>query len=61
MTSKKPMTLDELAKAMRRNYFNQWRKNNPERVKQHSAAYWQRKAMKEQQKEAALNDTKTDD
>ena len=62
MAKKKIMTLDELAREARRNYFAQWRKNNPEKVKQHNTTYWTRLAAKlKQQGEAVFNDTKTDD
>jgi len=55
----KTKTLDDLSKEARRNYFKKWRKENPERVKKHNAAYWIRVAQAKQ--EAASHDTKTDD
>ena len=60
--SKQIKTVDELARELRKAYFNQWRKNNPERVKKHNEDYWRNLALKtRQEEEAAQNDAKTDD
>lgn len=39
-------TLDELAKEVRREYFREWRKKNPEKVRAMNQRYWQRRAQK---------------
>ena len=36
--------LSEEALQARRDYVNNWRKNNPEKVKQYRRNYWERKA-----------------
>lgn len=38
--------LEEAAAQARRDYVNQWRKKNPEKVKKYNADYWRRKAEK---------------
>lgn len=42
----KEKELEEAAAQARRDYVNQWRKNNPEKVKKYNADYWRRKAEK---------------
>ena len=37
-------TKQELARALRNQYLRQWKKNNPEKVKQYRQNYWDRKA-----------------
>lgn len=37
------MDISEEAKRARRLYMQEWRKKNPERVKQYTANYWERK------------------
>ena len=51
----KEKELEEAAAQARRDYVNQWRKNNPEKVKKYNAAYWRRKAEKNR-KEAEANE-----
>jgi hypothetical protein len=36
--------LDEFARAERREYHREWRKRNPDKVKEQNAAYWRRRA-----------------
>lgn len=38
------VNLDSAAAEARREYFRQWRRNNPEKIKQHQANYWKKKA-----------------
>lgn len=51
----KEKELEEAAAQARRDYVNQWRKNNPEKVKKYNADYWRRKAEKNR-KEGAANE-----
>lgn len=51
----KEKELEEAAAQARRDYVNQWRKNNPEKVKKYNADYWRRKAEKNR-KEAEANE-----
>lgn len=44
--------LEEAAKEERLNYFREWRRNNPEKVKQHNKNYWLKRAEKKLQEEA---------
>ena len=48
---------DEAAKAARREYYRQYRRNNPQKIKEANARYWQRMAekMAAEQKEAGKN------
>ena len=46
--------MTEAAKIARRNYLNQWRKKNPDKVKAQNARYWERKAAKQMTGENAL-------
>ena len=52
----KEKELEEAAAQARRDYVNQWRKNNPEKVKKYNADYWRRKAEKNR-KEAEANES----
>lgn len=36
--------MSEEAKAMRRAYIKAWKKNHPDRVKEHTRKYWEKKA-----------------
>lgn len=38
------MFLTEKAKEARRKYAREWRKNNPDKVKEHTERYWTKKA-----------------
>lgn len=40
----KKKTIEELAREERLAYFREWRANNKDKVKQHQATYWQRRA-----------------
>lgn len=40
------MALSQAAREARRQYAKEWRKNNPDKVKQHQQRYWERKAKK---------------
>ena len=47
--------LQELAKKIRREYQREWRKKNPDKVKEYNQSYWRRRALrelKEQQEDA---------
>lgn len=36
--------MSEKAKAMRRAYIKAWKKNHPDRVREHTRKYWEKKA-----------------
>ena len=38
--------LDEQARAARAAYFREWRKKNPDKVRESNRRYWERKAQK---------------
>ena len=38
--------LDEKAKEARREYYRQYRKRNPQKIKETNARYWQKRAAK---------------
>lgn len=38
------LELSPKAEEARREYFRQWRKRNPDKVKKHARDYWERKA-----------------
>ena len=40
----KKKTIEELAREEKLAYFREWRANNKDKVKQHQATYWQRRA-----------------
>lgn len=51
--------LDEQARAARAEYFREWRRKNPDRVRETNKRYWQKRAMRlaaEKTKEASSND-----
>ncbi len=47
------MMLDAKAAEMRREYLKEWRRKNPQKVKEYNEGYWRRKA--EQGEEAKEN------
>lgn len=51
-------TLEALAKEERLRYFREWRKKNPDKVKQHNKNYWEKKAKAKLLKEEKAHDTK---
>ena len=38
--------LEAVAQEEKREYFRQWRKNNPDKVKKHNENYWRKRAEK---------------
>lgn len=42
------MTMTEQAREAKREYMRKWRRENKDKVKQHQARYWERKAQEEQ-------------
>ena len=53
----KKKTIEELAREERLAYFREWRANNKDKVKQHQATYWQRRAERiKVEREAQKND-----
>ena len=40
------MTLEERAREERREYFRQWRANNPDKVRESNRRYWEKRAAK---------------
>lgn len=40
--------LEELARKKRNEYHRNWRKNNPDKVKQYNQNYWLKRALKEE-------------
>ena len=49
--------IEAVVKEEKREYFRQWRKNNPEKVKQHNENYWRKRAEKRLETEAEDNST----
>ena len=47
--------LEAVVKEEKREYFRRWRKNNPEKVKQHNDNYWRKRAEKRLEAEAEKN------
>lgn len=43
------LTLEEKAKVERAAYAREWRKKNPEKVRQNNKRYWERRALKKEQ------------
>jgi NADH pyrophosphatase NudC (nudix superfamily) len=43
--------LSEKAKALRSKHQREWRRRNPERIRQYNATYWERRAAKEAEAE----------
>ena len=39
--------IHELAKKIRREYQREWRKKNPDKVKEYNQRYWRRRALRE--------------
>lgn len=49
--------LDEQARAMRAEYFREWRRKNPDKVRENNRKYWQRRAARlAAEKETAKNE-----
>ncbi len=46
MDTKYEKSLERLVIEERRDYFRKWRAENPEKVKQHNANYWRKRALK---------------
>lgn len=44
--------LEAMAQEEKREYFRQWRKNNPDKVKRHNENYWRKRAEKRLEAEA---------
>ncbi|OUO13139.1 hypothetical protein B5F94_10740 [Flavonifractor sp. An4] len=51
--------LDEQARAARAAYFREWRKKNPDKVRESNRRYWERRAQKLQASEGRTDDAKT--
>lgn len=49
--------LEVAAQEEKREYFRQWRKNNPDKVKKHNENYWRKRAEKRIEAEAKENAT----
>jgi len=43
--------LDVLAREERLNYFREWRRNNPDKVRNHNRNYWLKRAERKQKEE----------
>ena len=43
--------LKELARKKRNEYMQNWRKNNPDKIKKHQETYWEKVALKELEQE----------
>jgi len=52
--------LEAVAQEEKREYFRQWRKNNPDRVKKHNENYWRKRAEKRLKAEAKDNTASTE-
>ena len=52
--------LENAAKEERLRYFREWRKNNPDKVKQHNRNYWEKKALSKLKEECDHADKETD-
>ena len=39
--------LEELARELQREYLREWRRNNPDKVKEYNERYWRRRAIRE--------------
>lgn len=48
------------AKEERLRYFREWRKNNPDKVKQHNRNYWEKKALQKMEEECENANEGTD-
>ena len=51
--------MDERAKAARRAYLNDWRKKNPDKIREYAARYWEKKAREIEAAEAGGDPEKT--
>lgn len=49
-------SIDNDARELRRAYYREWRKKNPEKVREWSRRYWQRKAEKLREKQEDQED-----
>ena len=52
--------LEAVAQEEKREYFRQWRKNNPDKVKKHNENYWRKRAEKRLEVEAKDNAASTE-
>ena len=52
--------LEAVAQEEKREYFRQWRKNNPDKVKKHNENYWRKRAEKRIEAEAKDNAASTE-
>lgn len=39
--------LEELAREKQREYLREWRRNNPDKVREYNQRYWRKKALEE--------------
>ena len=57
LNNKQQKSIEEIAREERLAYFREWRANNKDKVKQHQATYWQRRAERTiAEREAKKND-----
>ena len=57
LSNKQQKSVEEIAREERLAYFREWRANNKDKVKQHQATYWQRRAERTiAEREAKNND-----
>ncbi len=54
------MELSESAKKSRAEYFREWRKRNPDKVRENNRRYWERQAQKLQASEGRADDAQKD-
>ena len=47
------MTIEEMAKQERREYYRQWRAKNKDKVREINRRYWEKRAAKRQEQEGA--------
>lgn len=52
--------MSEKAKAMRRAYIKAWRQNHPDRVREHTRKYWEKRAAKEAERLAQAATSEAD-
>jgi len=52
--------LEAVAQEEKREYFRQWRKNNPDKVKKHNENYWRKRAEKRLEAETKDNAASTE-
>ena len=52
--------LEAVAQEEKREYFRQWRKNNPDKVKKHNENYWRKRAEKRLEAEPKDNAVSTE-